>query len=1146
MVQQHLLPSARPGLLRSSIFGLAAAGGAACGQGAPTLGATGDSTSAPSATSSPISARTGDAHTITLITGDRVTLAGAAGAPVVHVEPGPGRGDIGYATVRRGEHVLVIPHDVAPLVAEGRVDRALFDVTRLLADGYGDQERSDLPLLLTGGPGAPAAAAAASGLVVGRTIPALHVIAVRQPKASPGAALASLRAATSLAASAAVTGPAPKLWLDRRYRLVLDHSVPQIGAPAAWARGYTGAGVTVAVIDGGIDAGHPDLAGKVVDAQSFIDDGLGTGDISGHGTHVASIIAGTGAASGGQYRGVAPDAQLVSARVCTGDSEFSLCDGSAVLAAMAWVVVDKHAPIVNLSLGGGDGPEIDPLEDAVNQLSAQYGTLFVIAAGNDGESGDHTIESPGSAEAALTVGAVDRDDQLAGFSSRGPTVAGGVIKPDLTAPGVAIVAARAGGIPAIGVPVGDAYQRLSGTSMATPHVAGAAAILLQQHPTWTGTQLKAALIGAANPNPALTAFEQGAGRVDVDRATRQPVTVQPPSFDLGVAAWPHTDDPLITRTLSYRNDGDAPVTLAVTASLALAGHGVRPAGMIRVSPASLTIAAGTTADVTVTVATDGEEPDGHYTGAVVAVAGDLRLISIIAVEREAESYDLTLRQLDRAGQSATSLAFLAVRRPGALSGFLFFDGKLTLRLPRDSYSLHMFPERQVFLAYPNLVLDHDTVATFDSRLARPVEFDVPGVALSFGDASAMSWDVPAQLVVTSGAVGLLTAHVGPELPADAYHAWLQVTAVPTGSGAIEPPVGAFPGVADPYGFAHQEDGHFVTGWRASVPRRAIATVDSAAFGHSPSVFRKFLDSVPASSPGGPSLSLEFGDYAPGVHRTEHLHGPGIAWRGDASQFEASPRVEGVFFTVNEQFAVHDYQPGKHYVERYNQGPYGPALADLDGTPAASRQGDVLTVAPSMFADRIAPAHANWSADVHWRSTLFRDGTVLVNHQDVREFFFPPTVVPPDAAGYRFEAEYERGPDLVDGSPRFELSTHVTASWTFSSQHEPGTATRILPLPTLRFIPELDHDDTGPAFVLPAIIERPPGAPTPRVTSVMVEVSFDDGVTWARVPGVILGDRWFGLVPHAARATFASLRGAVEDADGRRSDLTIIHAYRVAR
>jgi len=334
---------------------------AACGE-PPDTSARTDAVSLVAPSSRPDAARS-----VTLITGDRVTLGSGPDAAAVRVEPGPGRATVGFLTVRHGDDVLVIPKDVAPLIAADRLDRALFDVTRLVADGYSDGDRDNLPLILTHH--TPAALVSATlyvgDVTVVREIPALGAAVIRQRKTSPGAALAMIRpeAATPVVAAA---GPPAKLWLDRRRKLALDHSVPQVGGPGAWARGLTGAGVVVAVLDSGIDASHPDLAGTVIDAKSFVDDDQGTSDVVGHATHVASIIAGSGASSSGQYRGVAPDARLLSGRVCAAD----FCRDSDILAGMAWAAADKRAPIVNMSLGGDDTPDIDPLEDAVNQLSA--------------------------------------------------------------------------------------------------------------------------------------------------------------------------------------------------------------------------------------------------------------------------------------------------------------------------------------------------------------------------------------------------------------------------------------------------------------------------------------------------------------------------------------------------------------------------------------------------------------------------------------------------------------------------------------------------------------------------------------------------------------------------------------------------------
>jgi len=255
-------------------------------------------------------ASTVDDHTVTLITGDRVMLRD--GAPIV--TPGPGRSRIKFSVQTERDHVRVVPDDIAPLIAADQVDLALFDVTLLLASGYGDQRRDDVPLIVTHVPGeAGAARRLATDLIVDRALPALHAVVLRQRKARGGTALASLAALVSPRGPAsAASGVPAKIWLDRIHKPLLDHSVPQIGGPAAHARGFTGTGITVAVLDTGVDSTHPDLAGKVIAAEDFTGDGAGVLDVVGHGTHVASIIAGTGAASNGQFAGVAPDAQILS------------------------------------------------------------------------------------------------------------------------------------------------------------------------------------------------------------------------------------------------------------------------------------------------------------------------------------------------------------------------------------------------------------------------------------------------------------------------------------------------------------------------------------------------------------------------------------------------------------------------------------------------------------------------------------------------------------------------------------------------------------------------------------------------------------------------------------------------------------------
>lgn len=309
------------------------------------------------------------------------------------------------------------------------------------------------------------------------------------------------------------------IWPDLPVRALLDVSVPTIRAPQVWETGYKGGGVKIAIVDTGIDIAHPDFAGRITALADFTQEG--NQDLSGHGTHVAGIAAGSGKASNGKYRGVAPEATLYAAKVLDRDG---FGPTSQVIAGIEWAV-EQEVDIINLSLG------TDPPCDGTDALSevcdmvVERGFVVCAAAGNFGPD-LRSVGAPGCARLVITVGASTDADQVADFSSRGPT-ADGRPKPDLVMPGAGIVSARAKDT-TIGDPLNEHYTAASGTSMATPHASGLAALLLQARPDLTPAQIKSLMISTAADLGARPEA-QGAGRGDAFAASQaEPVPLPQP------------------------------------------------------------------------------------------------------------------------------------------------------------------------------------------------------------------------------------------------------------------------------------------------------------------------------------------------------------------------------------------------------------------------------------------------------------------------------------------------------------------------------------------------------------------------------------------------------------------------------------------
>ncbi|MBI2143801.1 S8 family serine peptidase [Candidatus Woesearchaeota archaeon] len=269
-----------------------------------------------------------------------------------------------------------------------------------------------------------------------------------------------------LAGSSDVVRVYPKV----TYYAALAESVPLINAGAFWDAGFKGGGVKVAVLDTGVDTSHPMLQGRVVAERDFSSSGS-VNDVYGHGTHVAGIIAGS-KSGGGLYDGVAPDAQLLNAKVL---DDAGSGDNVNVIGGIGWAV-DSGAKVISMSLGAPT--ELDASVSSAIKAAVDKGVVVVVAAGNCGAGcpsfhckSFRGVESPGSSPYAITVGAVDKSKNAACFSSGGVVPDVG-IKPDFAAPGAAIRSSVPGG----------GYASKDGTSMATPHVSGAVALLLSKNP----------------------------------------------------------------------------------------------------------------------------------------------------------------------------------------------------------------------------------------------------------------------------------------------------------------------------------------------------------------------------------------------------------------------------------------------------------------------------------------------------------------------------------------------------------------------------------------------------------------------------------------------------------------------------------------
>ena len=427
-----------------------------------------------------------------------------------------------------------------------------------------------------------------------------------------------------------------RVWPSVRYHALREAGGPeQIGADKLWGPTFAtaGNGMKIGIIDDGLDASNPyfDPSGfqyppgfpkgqtqaataKVIVQRTFAPASPAwkyantpfDPTESFHATHVAGIAAGDNGtnAKGTPISGVAPNAWLGNYKALTIPTPgFGLDGNSAEIAAAIEAAVADGMNVINLSLGE---PEVEPSRDLVVQAidaAAAAGVVPVVAAGNDfSDFGYGSVSSPGSAPGAITVAAVDSRNVIADFSSAGPTPVSLGMKPDVSAPGVSILSS---------LPASEGtFGLLSGTSMASPHVAGAAALLKERHPEWTVAQIKSALAQSgdsarSSSGSEVLATREGGGVVNLPRADVPLIFASPTSLSFGRLQPSSSSSSTVTLTDAGGGSGAWTVTTLVQTG----------SGTLTVPP-SVTVPG----PLTVTAQTVGAAP-GDVTGFVVLTHG---------------------------------------------------------------------------------------------------------------------------------------------------------------------------------------------------------------------------------------------------------------------------------------------------------------------------------------------------------------------------------------------------------------------------------------------------------------------------------------------------------------------------------------------
>ncbi|WP_419704659.1 S8 family serine peptidase [Promicromonospora sp. NFX87] len=728
-------------------------------------------------------------------------------------------------------------------------------------------------------------------------------------------------------------------------------------------------------------------------------------------------------------------------------------------------------------------------------------------------------------------------DEVTWFSSRGPRGGDNALKPDVTAPGDEIVAARGAGT-AMGTVVDDLHVAASGTSMAAPHVAGAAAVLKQARPELTGQELKAVLMGSAQHTSG-TVWDEGAGRIYLPDALNQQIAATPASLSLGTFLFPQTGSE--TRTLTYENPTDAEVTLDLAVDVTGPDGEPLPAGAAALSAASVTVPAQGSATVDVTVARATGD-FGRFSGAVVATAPDgSDLRTTLGWAKESEHYELTVEGIGRDGERHDGGSLVHVTNVDDGTRYSEFveleDGTWTGRVPAGTYSVNgkLWDEdaegavtELTDVLEPQIEVTGETTVVLDATAGEPVtvtterpadrervfldvhRVDEPQEWFSgFGATVSGDADVYATPTepVTEGSFGLTAAFN---------------LAAPTSTPDEAPEY--------TYDLAYHQDEVVETLAFAATPENTTAVaVGYADLG--PGVDM-------SSSRWGVLVGQEWihlrgysRPVAPGTSRTEYVTANDVTWSNTAV-LSAGDGSDEVYINGIDQV----YAPGE-------------AADTLGGAVMTTKfseynhlgtWGDLLRMGLDAFVD--SDGHHINSLDKPGKLRVWRDGTEIEDEEEI--FFGVP--IPPEGADYRVVLDAEQA------APWWNRSTRESTEWAFHAEPgEPGPDgeppfVRLPVLDVAYDVAGMDLANKAPRRTTATVtVGHQPGSTGGTVTGARLSWSPDDGATWRKATlhrtgaGVYTADL---RVPKGTE--HVSLRVEAKDKAGTTVKQTVIRAYGV--